>query len=279
MGMWLSCFRGVYAGTSEQWAAIYDGRLTEALDHDGVSSIAIYEAVAAQLPTDDPLYGELMFWLGRARMLGGDSEGARDALGKSADDPNFHDAARSFLGQVLRSEAKGAEFPLRQGFDDGLGGWLRGWPRGDDADLTVLQTDGPPGSVLAWSLVVEEGQTDFVLLPVARQPFQKVRVFLRAEGFSAHVRLTVEDEAGIRWSTDDIRVPADSWEAVEVTRSSFRLENPKDELADSPNRIVALLVEDVTSQYSDLRGNNQIWMDEVEVFSHESALNGVRAGR
>ena len=89
----------------------------------------------------------------------------------------------------------------------------------------------------------------------------------------------MEDEAGIRWSTDDIRVPADSWEAVEVSRSSFSLESPKDELADSPNRIVALLVEDVTSQHSDLRGNNQIWMDEVEVFSHEGGLNGGRAGR
>jgi len=67
------------AATPEVWAALHNGHLAAA-NHDHAQAIAIYEAVLAHLPHEDPIRGELLYWLGRANYEMGEYDTAKLAL-------------------------------------------------------------------------------------------------------------------------------------------------------------------------------------------------------
>jgi len=107
----------VHAVGPEVWAALNDGRLVDAADRDSTQAIAIYEAILEHLPTDDPIHGEILYWLGRARYDAGDTEGAREALEEAGNiDPRIQIAASDFLKQIDMALAPIRSLPYHQSY-------------------------------------------------------------------------------------------------------------------------------------------------------------------
>ena len=62
------------------WQSVHEGMLKEASEGDLQSAISWYEGLAESVEPGEPSAGELYYWLGRARYIQGEAEGARRAL-------------------------------------------------------------------------------------------------------------------------------------------------------------------------------------------------------
>lgn len=259
---------GAHAGEPEVWAALNDGRLVQSLDRDPGAAVAIYEAVLNHLPDDDPIRGDLLYWLGRASFEAGDLEEALTSLEAAARDPSVHDVARTLSGRIQLQRLVVPALPYLEDFDLGRGNWVRGWPRGQDDDLTTANLDTPGEAALAWTVDVREGEEDYVVLPLApqRRPLQRVRLFMRSEVFGSHVRILLEDTSGRSWTAPLMELHTDHWTPVDIPLGAFvPAEAPASRQRPDGTAIRALLVKDVSAFHDVPRGNNVIYFDDVEI--------------
>lgn len=242
------------AAGPEVWAALQDARLAEAADRDASAAIAIYETVLHHLPAEDPLRGELLLHLARARFDEGDHAGARAALVEASSDPQVGARARSWRVQVDAWERRVQRLPLEEDFEVGSGPLVLGWSAAADAALQ----GGPEG--LTWTTVVREGRDDYVLAVVdeAAGPVRTLGLRLRALDLACHLRLIVEDDAGRRYTAPI--VPLGPGEALELDvpiTDLLPVQAGGPQVLD-PGRVRVVMLQDVTAFHSAERGRARI---------------------
>lgn len=255
------------ASGPEVWAALHDARLAASADRDPSAATAIYETVLEFLAEDDPIRGEMLYWLAREKALEGQENLALELLAEASDHPGSHDAARSLRAQLLAARHQVTELPYVATFDDGdKGPWLRGWPRGVEADLSVVEDLDPGDPVLRWSVTVSAGLDDFLALPLARGQVgpQRVRMGVYSASQDSWLRVVFLDLSGTRWTSRVIAVPADEWAIVDLDLADFiRADAPFSEERPVPTALTRLEVRDVTAFHSDVRGAHPIYFDDV----------------
>ena len=100
---WLVGSGPALASGPEIWSALYNARLIESADRDQRAASDVYEAVLEHLEAEDPLRGELLYALGRARLDAGDRAGARAALVQAAspnNPPQAREPAEALLARL-----------------------------------------------------------------------------------------------------------------------------------------------------------------------------------
>jgi len=255
------------ADSPEEWAALYNGRLVDAVDRDPAQAIPVYDAVLAYLDADDPLRGELLYWRGRARFDLGRRDAAVEDLMEAAEDARVGPEARSFLGQLELSERPVERLPFAEDFDDGSRSFVRGWPVGRRDDLSVVRLADRKGQVLAWRRMVREAEADRILLAVtAPDPPEHVRLTVRSDAFDARLRVLVEDSEGRRWTAPVLRVPADDWLRVDLSLAGFvPAEAPASRARPDGAAIRRIEIRDVTAFHTADRGANRLFIDDVDI--------------
>ena len=88
------------ADMPDLWSQMLQGRLAQSMNEDPAESVEIYTALLRDLSSSHPLYGELMYWLGRAQYAHGDSGSARSSLMEAREDPAIREEADSFLREM-----------------------------------------------------------------------------------------------------------------------------------------------------------------------------------
>lgn len=259
---------GLAQGGPEAWEAIHDGRLIEALGGDPSEAVLQYEQALSYLEEGDPDRPELMYWLGRARYTAGDIEGARTALRAALDDPRWQDRAWAFLSRVEARVHAVSKLPHQEDFSRSFGALVRGWTRFSEGGLERLDGVSPGGTALKWSTVVREGEPDFiyVFLKELRRPPRRIRIFMSARGFPAHVRFVAEDTEGRRWTGPVVTLSTTEWVAIDQQIRDFVLEEDPQAGRMPPGTHLRLVqLYDVTAQTASDRGDNVILIDDFEL--------------
>ena len=257
-----------FAGGPEVWAALYDARLAASVDRDPAAAVAVYETVIEHLPEEDPIGGEMAYWLGRARHSEGRIAEASEALRQASLDPATHDRARKYLGLLALETRQVRALPYVDTFDHGTGAWIRGWPRGQEADLGISQTDGPADAALTWDVDIVPQTDDFLVIalaPEAGAP-QRVRMFVRTALAPAWLRLVWVDVDGRRWSSSVIEANTAAWTPVDLPVSAFMpADAPGMSERPDPGGLVRLELRDVTGFHGDPHGSNRVIIDDFEI--------------
>ncbi len=256
------------ASGPEVWGALYDARLASSADRDPAAAVAIYETVLEFLAADDPIRGEMSYWLARELVLEGKTEAALELLIEAARFPEVHDRARTLRGELLAQRNRVSSLPFSATFEEGRGPLLRGWPGGDESDLQLVEEPDPGDSALAWSVLVSPGRDDF--LAVALEPGEAVpealSFALYSETQSTFLRVVFLDEEGARWTSRVLPVPADEWVGVQLVVSELiRADAPFSEETVDPTALMRLEIRDVTAFHSDVRGAHRIILDDIEL--------------
>lgn len=266
----LACLGGARAEEPEVWSALFTGRLLASADADHSAAAAAYQAVLEHLPADDAQRGVLSYWLGRSLLDAGEPQKAWTVLVEAAstDDSQVREGARKLLAGLQLAETRLRSLPLVTSFEDGRSPLVRGWTRGDLEDLRVVRDAPGARSALAWKVDVVAGQDDFLRAALSEQAqaLARLRLRIRSARFGSQVRVLLEDEQGVRWSSPVLAVPADAWLPVDLGLSDFAP-------ADAPaagrrprlGSIRALELRDVTAFLSEERGENRLFVVDLEL--------------
>lgn len=250
----------------EAWASLYDGRLSQSMDRDTGAAIAIYETLLSGMPEGDPLRGDVLYWLGRARLASGDAAGAMETLGSAKSVWSSRSRARALLGRLLAQKQAVRVVPYLQDFRRGTQPWVRGWHRGRDADLIAEEGPGPGGRVVSWRTEVRDGEDDFLTFAVGTDgaPVSRIHLALRATEFPAVVRLVLEDVEGGRWEAPLVHVPTGAWTAVDLPLQRFvDPARPGSRQRISGDRLRWVTLYEVTAEYAEDRGENHLLIDDL----------------
>ncbi len=269
--MWLLLLAlraGATEAGPEVWNGILDARLMESLERDPGTAMNAYDALLQDLSDDDPLAGELLFWMGRAAFEAGDVDRSLELLRRSVRSSRPHPDAAMLLARIRMEARRVAALPYQQDFSEGTGGWVRGWVRREAEELTTVDLDGAGGRALAWRTDVREGETDFIVLAFGDLPRGPVRLkmLIRAGVFPAHIRILAEDEEGRRWTAPVVVADTRDWLAVDLPFNTFvPAEAPAARRRFDPRTIRRLIVRDVSAFHETQRGPNTIYVDDVEI--------------
>jgi hypothetical protein len=254
------------AGPPEAWASLHDARLSQSLDQDPAAAIAIYEAMLSHTPTHDPMRGELLYWLGRARWSAGDAPGAQKTLQSAAATDSGKRRARILLSRMAARGRAMRHVPYRQEFGLDLGPLVRGGEVGEDEDLRW--SEGPGGRVAEWTTEVVAGVEDTVIaaFDTDGERVRRIRVRIYAEIFPAHIRILVEDDRGGSWTAPVVVVEAGRWQVIDVPLSGFvNAEAPAAQGSPNGKRLKWLTIRDVTAAHSEDRGPRRLMIDDLEL--------------
>ena len=144
---------------------------------------------------------------------------------------------------------------------------MRGWERGQEADLSVA--DGPNGSVLQWQTELVNRLDDFIIMGLDTDGTKVTQISFRAQtdAVETHLRILVEDVEGQRWTAPLEIVQIGIWSEVRLSLKTFM---PADApAADGRNldlsAVHRVILRDVTAYHTQDRGKNTIFIDDFEV--------------
>jgi hypothetical protein len=254
------------AGGPEAWASLHDGLLNQSMDRDPFAAIDSYEALLSGIPEGDPMRGDLLYWLGRARLASGDAAGAMETLGAAKEVWSSRAQARALLGRLMAQKNAVRTLPHNQDFEKHTGPWVRGWERGTDADL---KNEGAVSAkAAAWHIEVRDGQTDFLTfaLDTDGAAVQSISMQLQATEFPVVVEFHLMDADGGRWRAPMIHVPIGVWTPVDLPIARFVDED--EGVVAGPNKGEQLRwvrLREVTAMHLEDRGENTLLMDNLSV--------------
>jgi len=261
--MWMST---ASAGGAEDWSSQYNARLSQALGSEPSEAIAVYEALLAQLPQQNPQRGDVLYWLGRARWSAGDLSGAKQSLESARGYRSSRPRARILLGRMAAEEKAIRTIPYRQEFRLNTGPWVRGWERGREDDLTVH--DGPGGRVARWTTAVQEGEDDFLIfgMDVDGAKISQFAMKVWAESMTSHLRILIEDDDGRRWTAPVQVIEPGAWQSVVLPLDVFvRADAPAAKGSPDRRQLKWFIFRDVTAFHSAARGENTLLVDDLIV--------------
>ncbi len=255
-----------WAEGPEVWASHYDARLSQAMDRDPTAAISIYETLLAGMSEADPMRGQMLYWLGRARWSAGDAAGAMETLTTAGTYASSSDLSQAMLGRLVALDTAVKRLPYAQNFQKGVAPLVRGWGRGKQADLRVTDSTHSGGSVAAWKVLVHDGENDFLTFAIDTQDqsVQRIRMSMRARSFPLHLRFLVEDRAGERWTAPIQVVQTDAWTEVDLTINRLvpaMAPAAGERLLSTDLRWVVL--RDVTAVHAEDRGENELLIDNL----------------
>ena len=256
----------VHAGGPESWASLYDGRLSQSIDQDPAAAIAIYEAMISHTPKTDPMRGELLYWLGRARWSAGDEAGAKKTLQSAAKTVSGRERARALLSRLVAQDKAIRTVPYLQEFGLDTGSLVRGWTRGVDDDLRWVE--GPGGRVAAWNTEVIGGSEDFLISAFDTDGVRVKRIRLQVwtETIPTYLRIMVETAKGERWTAPLAMIEAGAWTTLDLPLAAFvSASAPAASGSPRGDQLRWLVIKDVTAAHSEDRGENRIFIDDLEV--------------
>lgn len=251
----------------EAWASLQTARALQAVDRDPMAAASVYEALLDNLADDDPLRGEVLYWLGRARFDAADPVRARSALLRAAAHPQVRQRARSFLGWMSLEERQIKSLPYTEGFEQGVGALVRGWGRGAEDDLGVAPGRGS-GATAAWRVSVADGEEDFLALALSPEAgrLEALQLRLRAEGFEALMTIVVVDDEDRRWvSPEPHRIPTGEWTELRIDTATLIGGAPTGPRQLQPARARRVELVDVTAYHSRMRGEHWVFIDELSL--------------
>ena len=259
---WALAVMPAQAGSPEEWSSTYDARLSQALGADPSEAIAVFEALLAQIPATHEQRGEVLYWMGRARWSAGDLGGAKRSLQSARGYRASRDRARGLLGRMDLKERAILKLPFQQDFRLSTDPWVRGWDRGQDSDLSVV--DGEAGRFVRWDTEVVPGVEDFLMLQMDMDGARAsiVSMDLRTETLPAKVRMVLEDESGQRWMSPLKTVGSGQWVTVQVPLTEFS-DVSDSKRAPSGANLVSLTLLDQTAVYTAQEGENAIFVDNL----------------
>lgn len=255
------------AAGPEAWASLQTGRALQAVDRDPMAAASVYEALLDNLADDDPLRGEVLYWLGRARFDAGDPVRARSALLRAATHPKVRPRARSFLGWMALEDRRINTLPHTENFEAGIGALVRGWGRGEEDDLGVAAGRGT-GATAAWRVSVADGEEDFIAVALAPGAgrLEHLDLRLRAEGFEALMTIVVVDDEDRRWvSAEPQRIPTGRWTDLRIDTASLVGGAPAGTLQLNPSRARRVEIVDVTAYHSRMRGEHWVFIEALSL--------------
>lgn len=261
-------------GPSE-WVELYDARLREAAYGDTEMTVALLEPLLARLEPDNPLRGEVAYYLANARLAMGDFQGARQALSVAAAFAATREAAIGLLSQIDALERQVGALPMRSTFDTSPAPFAHSWQHGSHGTLDVAEPEASPTPVLPgdlalrWSTRVRDTEDDQLVVTFtdAVPVVHGVRFRAFAEGFPAYIRLIVEERDGHEFASDYITLSSESWFQVDALLKSFFVAEPGTPRSiPDPTAIRSIRVQDVTSYMSADRGPLTLWIDDLEIW-------------
>ena len=86
------------------WTQLHEGEIAHFIDGKPQEAIEIYEALFKDLPPDHPLFGQILFALGRAYYDIGKKQKAKEALLRSIRSPEPPETASAYYIDMLASE-------------------------------------------------------------------------------------------------------------------------------------------------------------------------------
>jgi hypothetical protein len=264
--IWVAILGVASAGGPEVWASQYDGRLSQAMDRDPKAAISIYETLLGGMPEEDPLRGEVLYWLGRSRWSAGDAAGAMETLTTASTYPRSRALAHALLGRLVALDTAVDSLPFAQDFRKGTVPLVRGWGRGKSTDLRAIDGPGPGGKVAAWRLSVREGEDDFLTfaMDTDARPIQRLRMSMMARTFPLHIRFVVEERSGERWTAPIQVVPTDTWTEVDLAiRRLVPAVAPAAGKHPSGRNLRWVVLRDVTAIHTEDRGENELLIDNL----------------
>jgi len=262
------CLGTAQAEGPEAWASLHDGRLTQSMDRNPAAAIAIYETLLAGMPQGDLMRGDLLYWLGRARLAGGDAAGATETLGQAQEVWSSRSRARALLSRLQAQRQAVRSVPYDQDFSEGTAPWVRGWNRGQDSDLEVDRESESTGPAASWRVEVRQGEGDFLAMAVATDGvrIQQIEMQLRASNFPAYVRITMEDADGKRWTSGSYFVQTGEWNQITVGLSQLvAMGKTAGQSRISGDRVRWITLHDVTAELTDDRGENRLLIDDLSL--------------
>ncbi len=249
------------AAGPEVWGAMHDARLSESADRDAAAALAIFETLIDHLSEDDPLRGEMLVDLARARFDEGDLEGARRALVLATGDPRVSLRARSWRVQLEAWDRRVRSLPTNPDFSTTTGPWVLGWSAAAEAGLS------PSPGGLAWRTFVRDGRDDYLLAAIdVDKPLTEVVMDVRADAFPAHLRLIVEDRSGQRWTAPVATVPpGTSLGLAFAVRDLLPAGLTASDRRIDPNSVAVVMLQDVTAFHSGDRGANVVTLETLQL--------------
>lgn len=191
---WLLLSTVGQAVTPEEWAGLYNGRLSAAHEQDPEQAITIYETILSKLSATDPLRGDLLYWLGRAHY-----------------DAGNHDAARAAL--LGASAAPGGQETPQEMVDT-----LQTWSQRIRSIPSTAQPDASITANNPWHLVFDH----------LSQPVREVTLQLQAQEVATIIRVDLMTMDGRHLpSLEAVELPADTWTALTLDLSDFRSVQPE----------------------------------------------------
>ena len=253
----------------EAWASMQTGRAMLAVDRDPMAAASVYEALLDNLADDDPLRGEVLYWLGRARFDAADPVRARTALLRAAAHPQARERARAYLGWMALEERQIKSLPYVETFAAGTGALVRGWGRGAEDDLGAASGRGRSDTTAAWRVGVSDGEQDFLAVAIAPDAgrLEHLHIRLRAEGFEAVMTIVVVDADDRRWvSAETTRIPTKDWTDLRIDTGTLVGEGPGGGAQQlNPSRVRRVELVDVTAFHSRMRGEHWVFIDELSL--------------
>ena len=208
--------------------------------------------------------GDLLYWLGRARLASGDAAGAMETLGAAKKVWSSRARSRALLGRLTAQKQAVRRLPHTQDFATSTAPWVRGWTRGRDEDLTLDKT--ADGGRAQWHIEVRDEQTDFLSIAMDTDGAAATQLSMRlqATSFAAVVEFHLEDASGRLWAAPTLRIPAGSWTDVSLPLNQF-----VDQYAGVLGGVIDgqqlrwITLREVTAMHVEDRGKNTLLIDDL----------------
>lgn len=258
------------AGDIDNWDTLHEGLLLAA-SGDLPGAVGSYERLKRNLPAEEPLRAEALYWLGHARWMQGDVEGAGAELRECARVPSVHRAQCLQLLNEIELEASSiVTVPMRWTFD-APHGFVHPLAYSDKGSLRIAAAPGSDAA-LQWLTFVDSRKDDLVVVGF-RDPTPApsgIRFSARSTAFPARLRLWIYDALGRRYTVvgqPAISVPSDRWVQVVLELDQLESDDPASGPL-QPGLIERLVVQDVSAFGPSLgaSGENALYIDDFEVY-------------
>ena len=249
------------------WDNHHSAQLVEAGDGDLQAAAKAYETlVREKLASDDPILGQVLFSLGRARYLMGDIDRAREALNEGIRTNTCHDPCNDLLSQLELEQNAIKVLPVRWNFDSPDHGFFHPWVF--DKNKGSIRIDGDDNPALLWETTVDPREGDMLVVGFDHpKPVPTViRLKMQSEYMAAQVEIVVIDEAGNEYIPSGGRYPVPSKMVMKIELSLDDLV-PVDPTSPpfEPARINRFEIRDVSASAGAPQGQNFLYIDDFEV--------------
>jgi hypothetical protein len=246
------------------WEGLYDARLVEAADGNAVLALQYYqELLPEDMSRKYALRPEILYWLGRARFMAGDLDGAVVALREAATSVEEKKKAEALLAHIELTRKGVTTLPVQWNFEEGPGSLVRG-ADAPAAGLLVVRSVGENQHALAWDTIARAQEIDRLSFSFAGdQEVREIYFRARASSFPAEIQVLLHSADGTRFSAPLSIIPTEDWVDIRIPIVSFRTLDPLPGASLTAVRRVE--IQDITGYLSSDRGENTIFLDDFLV--------------